>query len=130
MHEAGKFDDSLIVTTTKPSSVSMGALLCSDLLASGVGADAVQANNDDIALGTMFECLRRRIRIPQDFGIAGFNDLELMAVASPSITSVVTHRYEMGRRAIQMLFAAMDGKRPKQTVDLGFELVPRQSTAR
>ena len=130
LHEAGLFDDDLIVTTSKPSSVAMGAVLCSDLLARGVGADAVQANNDDIALGTMFECVRRRIRIPQDFGIVGFNDLELMAVASPSITSVVTHRYDMGRRAIEMLFAAMDGKRPARTIDLGFELVPRQSTAR
>lgn len=130
MHEAGLFDDDLIVTTTKPSAVAMGAALCSELLARGVGADAVQANNDDIALGTMFECLRRRIRVPQDFGIVGFNDLEPMAVASPSITSVVTHRYEMGRRAIEMLFAAMDGRRPQQTVDLGFELVQRQSTAR
>lgn len=130
MHEAGLFDDDLIVTSTKPSSVVVGVALCSDLLARGVGADAVQANNDDIALGTMFECLRRRIRVPQDFGIAGFNDLELMAVASPSITSVVTHRYDMGRRAIDMLFAAMDGRRPERTVDLGFELVQRQSTAR
>lgn len=130
MHEAGLFDDNLIVTTTKPSSVAMGAALCSDLLAWGLGADAVQANNDDIALGTMFECLRRRMRVPQDFGIVGFNDLELMAVASPSITSVVTHRYDMGRRAIEMLLAAMDGRRPLRTVDLGFELVQRQSTAR
>jgi LacI family gluconate utilization system Gnt-I transcriptional repressor len=131
MHEAGLFDDDLVVTTTKPSSVSMGSALCSELFARGVGADAVQANNDDIALGTMFECLRRRIRIPQDFGIVGFNDLEPMAVASPSITSVVTHRYDMGRRAIEMLFASLENRRPaERTVDLGFELVARESTAR
>jgi LacI family transcriptional regulator, gluconate utilization system Gnt-I transcriptional repressor len=68
--------------------------------------------------------------VPHDFGIVGFNDLELMAVASPSITSVVTHRYDMGRRAIEMLFAAMEGRRHERTVDLGFELVQRQSTTR
>lgn len=131
MHAAGLYDEDLIVTTPKPSSVAMGALLCAELLARRLDADAVQANNDDIALGSMFECLRRRIRIPEDFGIVGFNDLEVMATAHPSITSVVTHRYEMGRKAIEMLLAALDGRRPAETtVDLGFELVPRQSTAR
>jgi LacI family gluconate utilization system Gnt-I transcriptional repressor len=131
MQEAGLFDEKLIVTTTKPSNVRMGASLCGELFARQLGADAVQANNDDVALGTMFECARRRIRIPEDFGIAGFNDLELMAAAYPSITSVVTHRYEMGVQAVRMLIEAVSGKRPAETsVDLGFELVARESTAR
>lgn len=131
MSAAGLFDENLIVSTTRPSSVAVGAVLCSELLARQIHADAAQANNDDIALGAMFECQRRRIRIPQDFGIAGFNDLELMAVAYPSITSIVTHRYEMGYTAIQMLLSALAGARPAQpSVDLGFKLVPRQSTQR
>ena len=131
MHEAGLYDEKLLVTTPKPSSVAMGAALLSELLARGRDADAVQANNDDIALGVMFECLRRRIRIPQDFGIIGFNDFEVMATAYPSITSVVTHRYEMGYKAIEMLLAALRGERPEETsVDLGFRLVQRESTNR
>lgn len=131
MRAAGLYDDGLIVTSPKPSSVAMGVELCSELLARGLAADAVQANNDDVALGAMFECLRRRIRIPEDFGIVGFNDLEVMAMAHPAITSVLTHRYEMGRKAIEMLLAALAGRRPAEpSVDLGFELVPRQSTAR
>jgi LacI family gluconate utilization system Gnt-I transcriptional repressor len=131
MHEAGLYDERLILTTTKPSSVGIGALLCSELFARGIDADAVQANNDDVALGTMFECLRRRIRVPEDFGIVGFNDLEVMAVAHPSITSVVTHRYEMGVKAVEMLLAVLNGERPAEaTVDLGYELVVRQSTDR
>jgi LacI family gluconate utilization system Gnt-I transcriptional repressor len=52
-------------------------------------------------------------------------------VAFPSITSVRTHRYEIGTRAVAMALAAIGGNRPEQRiVDLGFELMRRESTAR
>ncbi len=131
MCEAGLFDERLIVTTPKPSNITLGGELCAELLARVPDADAVQTNNDDIAIGAFFECQRRRIRIPDEFGISGFNDLELMSVAHPTITSVRTYRYEMGKSAIEMLMRAIAGDRPSQpTVDLGFRLVLRQSTDR
>lgn len=131
MREAGLFDEQLIVTTHKTSMVTLGGELLSELLSRVPEADAAQANNDDIALGALFECQRRRMRIPQDFGIAGFNDFEITGLAVPSVTSVRTRRYEMGRKAIEMLIAAIKGNRPETiVVDTGFELVERESTAR
>lgn len=131
MKAAGLFDERLIVTTPKPSTITLGVELCVELLARVPDADAVQTNNDDIAIGAFFECQRRRIRIPEEFGISGFNDLELMSVAHPTITSVRTFRYEMGKVAIEMLMEAIAGRRPEQPiVDLGFELIRRQSTDR
>jgi LacI family gluconate utilization system Gnt-I transcriptional repressor len=42
---------------------------------------------------------------------------------------VRTHRYEMGKQAIAMVEAAIAGNRPAEpVVDLGFELMARQST--
>lgn len=131
MREAGLFDERLIVTTQKPSNITLGGELCAELLARVPEADAVQTNNDDIAIGAFFECQRRRIRIPEEFGISGFNDLELMSVAHPTITSVRTFRYEMGRVATEMLMQAIGGNRPKERiVDLGYELMLRQSSNR
>ncbi|MNW17949.1 DNA-binding transcriptional regulator CytR [compost metagenome] len=55
----------------------------------------------------------------------------MMDVAFPSITSIRTPRYEIGRRAIVMAQAAVQGKRPEElVVDLGFELKIRESTMR
>jgi len=131
MREAGLHDERLIVTSNKPSTVTIGSQLCADLIQRVPDADAVQTNNDDIALGALFEAQRRRLRVPQDFGISGFNDFEIMSCAHPTITSVRTHRYEMGRLAIGMLMQAIAGERPAEpVVDLGFQLMPRQSTAR
>jgi LacI family gluconate utilization system Gnt-I transcriptional repressor len=131
MREEGLYDERLVVTTTKTSNTTLGGELLSELLARVPDADALQANNDDIAIGAMFECQRRRMRIPEDFGISGFNDLEIMQLAHPSITSVKTHRYEMGQVAMGMAMDAVAGNRPEQkVVDLGFELMLRQSTDR
>jgi hypothetical protein len=47
----------------------------------------------------------------RDLAIVGFNDLEFMASAVPSLTSVRTNRYEMGRHAVTMVIDAIEGRR-------------------
>jgi LacI family gluconate utilization system Gnt-I transcriptional repressor len=131
VEEAGIYDPRLVTTTPTPSSVSLGRELMRDALARAPDLDAVFCNNDDLALGVLFECSRAAIAVPDRIGIAGFNDLDMMDVAFPSLTSVRTHRYEIGRRAIDMALAAGNGSRPEtRVVDVGFELRPRESTRR
>jgi LacI family gluconate utilization system Gnt-I transcriptional repressor len=131
MEAAGLFDERLVTTTTRPSSVSTGSELFREALAKAPALDAAFCNNDDMALGALFECHRQGREVPSDIGIAGFNDLEMMQVAYPSVTSLRTHRYEIGRRSIAMALAAVAGRRPADPViDLGFELIVRESTRR
>lgn len=128
---AGLFDPRLVTTTPTPSSVSLGRELFREALAKVPTLDAVFCNNDDIALGVLFECHRASIEVPRRIGITGFNDLDMMHVAFPSVTSVRTPRYEIGRRAVAMALAELSGDRPQErVVDLGFELIRRESTAR
>lgn len=130
MKAAGLYDPRLIITTPVPTSVSMGGMLFADLLTLVPDMDAVFCVNDDIALGVLFECQRRQISVPDDMAIVGFNDLEFMAAAVPPLTSVRTNRYEMGRNAISMVMAAIDGERPEAPViDLGFQLMVRGSSS-
>ncbi|RWO38339.1 MAG: LacI family DNA-binding transcriptional regulator [Mesorhizobium sp.] len=131
MEAAGLFDPRLVTTTPVLSSVSLGREMFRDALAKVPTLDGVFCNNDDIALGVLFECHRASIPVPKTIGIVGFNDLDMMQVAFPSVTSIRTHRYEIGRRAVAMALAAIAGNRPEQQiVDLGFELKRRESTAR
>lgn len=131
MEAAGLFDSRLITTTSRPSSVSMGSELFQEALSRAPSLDATFCNNDDIALGALFECHRQGRTVPLEIGIAGFNDLEMMEVAYPSLTSLRTRRYEIGRRSIAMALDAIAGRRPVEpVVDLGFELIVRESTRR
>jgi LacI family gluconate utilization system Gnt-I transcriptional repressor len=130
MAEAGLFDERLVTTTLKPSSVTMGSELFAEALSRASDLDGVVCNNDDLALGVLFACHRGAIDVPGRVGIAGFNDHEMMAAAYPSITSLRTPRYEIGRRAVTMALAEIAGEIADERVfDLGFELKIRESTA-
>ena len=131
MTEAGLFDSRLVTTTTKPSSVTIGTKLFEEAIERVPSLDGIVCNNDDIALGVLFACNRAGIPVPKRLCIIGFNDFEMMDVAYPTITSIRTPRYQIGRTAIAMALQALDGSRPaERVVDLGFELRIRQSTMR
>jgi len=131
MSDAALFDPRRVVTTATPSSVTLGGTLLGDLLAKAPDVEAVFCGNDDIALGALFECQRRHMSVPEQMAIVGFNDLEFMSSAVPTLTSVRTNRYEMGRDAAVMLIEAVEGRRPEQpVVNLGFSVMKRQSSAR
>jgi LacI family gluconate utilization system Gnt-I transcriptional repressor len=130
LEAAGLGDPSIIVTTPASSSVSLGRDLLRDLLARAPDIDAVFCNNDDLAMGALFECQRSALHVPRRLGIAGFNDLEMMAAAYPPLSSVRTHRYDMGFRSMSMALDAIQGRTiPQRVIDLGFELAVRESTA-
>jgi LacI family gluconate utilization system Gnt-I transcriptional repressor len=131
MSEARLFNERLIVTTAVPTSVTLGGTLFADLLAKAPDIDAVFCVNDDLALGALFECKRRHMSIPEQMAIVGFNDLEFVSSSVPTLSSVRTNRYEMGKDAATMVIEALEGRRPEQPiVDLGFSVVQRQSSMR
>lgn len=129
MAEAGLTDDTLMVQTKAPSSVRVGCALLREIVDRRPDVDAVFCNNDDVALGALFECRRLGIAVPEQLGIAGFNDFEMSAAAEPPITSVATERYAMGVAAMDMIARTLGGDAPSEKiVDLGFHLCPRAST--
>ncbi|NRG16924.1 LacI family DNA-binding transcriptional regulator [Rhizobiales bacterium] len=131
LRAAGRYDEGLERTTAQRSTVTLGSGMLLELKAGRPDLDAVLCNNDDLALGALFACQRQGISVPDEFGICGFNDLEMMAASCPSITSVRTYREEMGVRGTDMLIQAIEGGRSAEAnVDLGFDVIARESTAR
>jgi LacI family gluconate utilization system Gnt-I transcriptional repressor len=120
------------ITTEENTSVGQGRTLFRKLLKSAPDTDAVFCGNDDLALGALFECTAQRIDVPGQMGIIGFNDFDLMAATEPSMSSIRTKRYEMGLRAVEMVLERLENgpANRKNIVDLGFELVARDSTKR
>ncbi|QLF69720.1 LacI family DNA-binding transcriptional regulator [Peteryoungia desertarenae] len=131
MKEAGLYDPALIIALDHMTSVPLGGHLLDRLLQTVPDADAAFCHHDELALGAVFECQRRGIDIPSQFGICGYNDMDYVAVSVPAITSVRIPRYEIGFRAVDMILRALDrGSASPSLVDLGFTLVRRASTAR
>ncbi|QPH52230.1 LacI family DNA-binding transcriptional regulator [Pontivivens ytuae] len=118
------------VMTPEASTTVLGGHMMAELLAKAPDTDAIFCINDDLAAGALFECQRRGIAVPERMGICGFNDLDIASAVNPPLTSVFTPRYEMGRRAVELLLARIGGAAEGPVVeDIGFQLRPRGSTA-
>lgn len=129
MREAGRFDPDLIIGGDAPSRTGLGRELFSSLLQRVPDIDAVFAQSDEMALGVLIECKARGIRVPEDVGICGFNDLEFSAYTEPSLTTVHIPRYDIGYRVADMLLRAVrDEPADEDKADLGFSIIPRGST--
>ncbi|CAM4019041.1 LacI family DNA-binding transcriptional regulator [Deinococcus marmoris] len=119
----------LVAHRETPSSITVGGELLSELLLRHPEIDAVFMVNDDLAAGALFEAQRRGIRVPQDLAICGFNDQDIAANLNPPISTVRTPRAEMGRVAAEMLLSSLRGAAvAEKSVDLGFEIIHRQTT--
>jgi LacI family transcriptional regulator, gluconate utilization system Gnt-I transcriptional repressor len=129
MHEAGLLDPALMVSEEIPTSAALGCRLFAALLDRTPDIDSVFCQNDDLALGVLFECRRRGIRVPEDFGICGFNDLDFAEFTEPGLTTVHVPRYDIGYRAADMLIRAVQEENlSDEKLDLGFTVVERGTT--
>ncbi len=129
MKSAKLFSEDLIATTPAQTSVKAGSDLLAKMLDDGHKPEAVFCCDDLLALGVLFECQRRGIKVPDQMSIVGFNDLEFAASTAPALASVATPRYEMGRRAAEIVMRIIEtGERPaERQVDVGFTLRARGS---
>lgn len=128
LEDAGLFDAELQVTTPLPSSIGLGGELFARLLDAHPDVDGIFFCNDDLAQGASLEALRLGVAIPRQVSLIGFNDLPGSAHMVPRLTSIRTPRQEVGQRAAQLLLGLLDGVVQQSRVDLGFELVVRESS--
>ena len=130
LKEAGLYDATLEWQNPAPSSLKVGSTMFEQILSVRPRVDAIFFCNDDLAQGGLLAALRMGIKVPRQVSIAGFNDLPVSAEFVPSLTTIKTPRWEIGVSAAKMLLQLMRGEPVAEpNVDLGFELLVRQSTA-
>lgn len=91
--------------------------------------DAILAVNDIVAIGAILGARELKIRIPEELGIIGFDNIRESALVMPSLTTVAQPAYEMGRLACEMFIKRRDNPDlPVQSITLLPRLVIRDST--
>ncbi|EFL90502.1 LacI family DNA-binding transcriptional regulator [Ahrensia sp. R2A130] len=93
-----------------------------------VETDAIYFMNDHMALGGIIACEARGMKIPDDIGIAGFNDLALNRVLPLRVTTSATPRSTMGSKGAQALIARIKGVKRDPVEVLPVELKPGLTT--
>jgi LacI family transcriptional regulator len=90
---------------------------------------AVFAASDTMALGALAELRRRGRRVPDDFSVAGFDDIPGLEFIHPNLTTVHVPMAELGAAGVDRLLHELDGDPADTRVHLHpVELVVREST--
>ena len=124
-----RYDPTLEWLNPAPSSLALGGLMFEQIVKQSPAVDAIFFCNDDLAQGALLAAMRLGISVPQRVAIAGFNDLTGSDQMWPPLTTVRTPRAQVGEAAALMLLQLIHGETPDQPqLDLGFEIIARQST--
>ncbi|MGF1648115.1 MAG: LacI family DNA-binding transcriptional regulator [Kineosporiaceae bacterium] len=129
---SGRPDSALVVVETAALAIEEGR-------AAGIRLAAVPADrrptaafcaNDLLALGLLQEMTRRRIDVPGDLAIVGYDDIDFAAAAAVPLSSVRQPRQQLGRAAMELLMDEVGNPPGHIHRQLVFEpeLVVREST--
>jgi LacI family transcriptional regulator len=120
------FDERLVIHTGFDK--DGGALGVDTLLDGSAQFTAVACANDPLAMGALGRLAELGIAVPGQVSVAGFDDVPVAAITSPSLSTVRLPLREMGRRGFAEAARVLGGEDLAHAV-LPTELAMRGSTA-
>jgi LacI family transcriptional regulator len=98
------------------------------LLAGGRRPQAIVCGNDEMAIGALIALRAKRVRVPADVAVTGFDGIAVARHVRPALTTVRQPMRELGERAVRLLLARIaDPVAPRHSVVLPTEVVIRRS---
>ncbi len=118
---------SVTVMEVLENSTEEGERLAGALLDGPARPTAILAMSDQLALGALQAAARRRLRVPADLSVVGYDDVP--AAAAVGLTTVRQPTVAKGRLAGELLLGLLAGQAPTSPAPLATELVVRGSSA-
>lgn len=122
----------LVVTTRDAASLQFGRYALTEMLLQRPELDAVICSHEEVALGIMFECQRRLIKIPGNLAVACLDDSGNCEQMYPTMTAIRIDYHHMGKvtgnRLIELLHH-QDDELPESSIEsFNYQIEIRQST--
>ncbi len=106
-----------------------GVTVAEGLIADGDIPDAVFAANDMMAIGVLMALRRADITVPDRVALAGFDDVPLARLISPSLTTLRIDIAGIGERAVARLIALIGGAEDRMVEHRSPILIVRETTS-
>jgi LacI family transcriptional regulator len=117
------------VVFNSPHSLDGAREVAARLLERRPRCTAVFCLSDSIACGVYAAAADRRLRIPGDLSVAGYDDHPIARVVTPALTSVSWDSTDVAAAATSLLAAAVDGRsRSRSTIRVVPRILERAST--
>ncbi|AVF37917.1 LacI family DNA-binding transcriptional regulator [Rahnella sikkimica] len=111
-----------------PANMEVGRTALKEMISGGERFDAIICSSDTLAQGVIMEAEAQGLRVPDDFSVIGFADLNFAAHNRPSITTVSVDKWDLGIKAASMLADRIEGIPVEEPIlDTGYRLVIRES---
>lgn len=112
-------------------SIESGYAAMSKLLELAERPTAVFCSNDDMAIGAMNACYARKVRVPEEISLIGFDDIMFARYTNPALTTVrkpIAEICELG--AAKLVQLLQQPETPPQQLFVKTSLVVRDTVAR
>jgi len=91
---------------------------------------AIFCYNDMTAMGVLRAANECGWDVPRQLSVVGFDDLFFAPMLNPPLTTIHQPRQEIGRVAMRLLLALLEGRPAEKTIRIRGDLVVRGSTAK
>jgi LacI family transcriptional regulator len=89
---------------------------------------AIFAYNDMVAFGAMRAIKEKGLRIPEDIGLVGYDDIPFSSLISPALTTIRLKKQDLGVESVKLLLSRINGNRKKaKKIMLDVELIIRET---
>jgi len=99
-----------VINAAAPPTFSTGAAHLPEFLLAWPELDALICVSDELACGALYECQRRRIKVPDDLAIVGFGNSDVSRVCQPPLTTISIPHRKIGSEAAKALLARISGE--------------------
>ena len=90
--------------------------------------DVILTSNDLIAQGFVAAALSNGIKVPEELGIVGFDDISISKFFQPPLTTICQDKDELGIYCYQLLKKVIEGNREQEHVILKQKIQNRKTT--
>ena len=100
-----------------------------ELLDSGEVFDGIFATNDTMALGIMMALNERRIKIPNEVKLVGFDNISAAEMAGVPLTTINQNKQKMGELAVELIMDKIIARKINvRNIKIPVNLIRRKST--
>ena len=92
--------------------------------------DAIFCSADVFAAAVLKAANRFNLRIPEDLGVVGFDNIEMASITTPGLTTINQPSFQTGFTAAESLFELLYSGTKPRSILLDTELISRDSIAR
>ncbi len=89
--------------------------------------DAIFCGNDLIAINAIKTLKERNIKVPNDVGVLGYDNIYLAEMIDPPLTTINQPAYKMGYEAVKLLIDILENNEKGRIIKLKTNLVLRKS---